>query len=1551
MSQWNLSVRLDGQGSGLARTLRRTASDARDASRDVAQLRRDISLLRQQARHPIRLRVRVDASNLRSDVQSALTTAGDGQGITARLSIDAGHLRDDVNAALTTASGQALSVRLDVDGAHLRDDVQNALTAATSGQGMRVRLDIDADHLRDDVNAALTAAGSGQGLGIQLTLTDPMQLRRDVNAAVRWAAQGHRINIPIGLADPMQLRRDVSAAVRWASMNQVINVRVRADTSSLGDLTNTLNAGGGSGGGDGLGGALNGLLLLAPAALPLLAGLSTYLAPLPGLFAAAVGPAAAFGIALSGQLEPLSQAADAEKKYQEAVRDHGKSSAEAMQAQMAYQQILADMPPEAQKAAIALSQLKSNFGAWSDEMSGFTMQPLTKGITVLDTLIPRLTPHVQTASAQLTRLVDVAGGAVQTPGFDRMADKFADFSNRQLDDMTDGVMHFLRVLSEGDIGNNGPIGAFMDYARENGPAAREALSAISAAVTTLVQGAAQAGPGLLTVVTALARLVAALPPELVGIIIQVAAGLKLLTLAGSGMAALAAGVGRVGAQIAALSATSAAAGGGLAGLSAAFASLGRAAKASIIVAGIAAVVLVLKGLSDIGKDAPPDVEKLTTSLGKLGQTGKVTGEALRSFGPDLDGLGESLRTLSRPSNLDKTQQFLTSLIGMDSTPVKDAKKDLDAVDKSLANLVQGGKGEIAAQAFDRIAAAMRKQGMSGKELRAQLDNYKSALADQKFEQELAAQSMGLFGQAALDTSAKLQAQKASADGLRQSIVALNDVNRAAGSAMSAFEQSIDDATAAAKEHASALTMRDGELDLGTQKSRDAEKVLSTLAANTDAAATAAREQGRSWEYVTGIQSKGRQAFIDAASAMGLSKSQAEALAASYLKIPDKKSTTLEMRTEDAVAGLNSVIAAIQKTPDAKSVTVSALTSDAVSMLEDLGFKVVRLKDGRFKVTAETGSAGASLDGVKAKRDGLRDKTLTINASTQATIASLEAVKAKVASTNGKTITMKAPTAEARAQLEALGFKIKNTKGKNVTISVPTGSQRANVGSLASAIAGLRNRSVTVTYTTVYKIKGSPGGPPSGTYYGSTAGRSADGNLYAPTRRMQRFAEGGMRENHVAQIAQPTYRMWAEPETGGEAYIPFASSKRPRSRAIAEETVRRLGGNPDEIQWNANGSVTDWRYDPTTGSLYSASDAGSAGNKTKKVKVKVKGKTTTKEVNYFDVGAVEKKLISAGKATAAWNRDLEKVAETAGGDVAEALASMGKDGVALTKKMANGSKKYIAEMSIALRNLAKTARASLTDYKVQLNHATGNQELFAKNLAKLAAQGFGDLAGQLAAQNDQAAQQLAASAASDSKKASAANTAAKRANNALTSDQVQSLVSIIAAVKTKTTGIHDVAASTGLGEDEIIATATKATSQIKTALGSRATRFLADLGKAQKGMAYANGGIRSGIYATKAGAVTFAEPSTGGEAYLPLGANKRRSAMPVLRDVASRFGVGLTDANAGRVVIIREQGPLIGSQTWQVSSGGNAEDTARKVDAHNGYQLRRLARGGVGARGE
>ncbi|WP_209284113.1 hypothetical protein, partial [Prescottella equi] len=54
-----------------------------------------------------------------------------------------------------------------------------------------------------------------------------------------------------------------------------------------------------------------------------------------------------------------------------------------------------------------------------------------------------------------------------------------------------------------------------------------------------------------------------------------------------------------------------------------------------------------------------------------------------------------------------------------------------------------------------------------------------------------------------------------------------------------------------------------------------------------------------------------------------------------------------------------------------------------------------------------------------------------------------------------------------------------------------------------------------------------------------------------------YAAGGI-EDHQAQIGNGRTRIWNEPETGGESYIPLAPSKRARSEAILRETARRFG---------------------------------------------------------------------------------------------------------------------------------------------------------------------------------------------------------------------------------------------------------------------------------------------------------------------------------------------------------------------------------------------------------
>jgi len=740
------------------------------------------------------------------------------------------------------------------------------------------------------------------------------------------------------------------------------------------------------------------LLSLAPAAIPVAASF----APIAAGAAGAGLAVAAFGAAVVPQIANLKDASAAQTKYSDAVQKYGQHSKQAITAQQQAAQVMAGMPKATQQAAAAYSNLKDEFKGFSDSTAKFTMAPVEHSFAVLGQIIPKLTPMVQGTSTQLDRLMKVAGGAVNTGAFDTLSKKVSDFANQSLKNATDGAIHFIRVMSEGNA--SGPMSQFMDYAREQGPAVKELFTNLVAATSNLAEGAAQAGPGLLSIVNALAKMAAAVPPELIGNLMQVYAAFKLIKLAGAGIAGAAGGIQSLATKIAALQAASAAAGGGLAGLKAAFLSLGTAAKATVIVAAIAAVAVVLSKLSDIGKEAPPNVDRMATSIANLGRTGKVSGEALRTFGSDLGGLADSLRTLSRPSNLDKTQQFLTSLVGMDSTPVKEAKEDLDSVDKALAGLVRGGKADLAAAAFDDVAKAMEKQGLTSKELKGKLDDYKSALADAALEAKLTAESQGLFGEQAQKTQTALDAQKASADGLRQSIQALNDAQRQGLGGMIGFEAAIDAAAKAAKDNAGALSMSHGVLDLNSEKARNAASALQDLADKTDGAAASARESGSSWETVNGIYSRGRDKLIESAQAMGLTGEQAAQLASQILQIPDKKTTTIDMRTEDAVSGLDSVIAALNKTPNAKSVTVNALTADAVSMLRSLGLTVKQLPDGRFTVTANTGTARSAIAAVQAARDGLKNKTISLSVRDQAS-ATARSIAAAIASIRSKTVTL------------------------------------------------------------------------------------------------------------------------------------------------------------------------------------------------------------------------------------------------------------------------------------------------------------------------------------------------------------------------------------------------------------------------------------------------------------------------------------------------------------------------------------------------------------------
>jgi hypothetical protein len=708
---------------------------------------------------------------------------------------------------------------------------------------------------------------------------------------------------------------------------------------------------------EGLGSAA---LMLAPALIPI----AVQAAPIAASLGAAAVALGAFGAAAAGQASAIGEAGEAEKKYREAIDEHGRSSKQAADAERAWLRQLSEMPPQTRVAATALSSLKDQYREWSDALAVNTMPVVTRGIHMLASLFPRLTPTVKGASRELMRMQDILAGGMQAPGFDQFMRNMARFSTGVLERANDALVRFMRTANTGAAA--GGASQFMEFVRANGPLVRDTLANLGQALRNILEAASNVGPGLLTVVNALAGLVAAVPPGAITAMLQLSLAIKAVRLAAAGMTAVSAAATAFAASVGQMRTAAAGATGVLPRLAAAIGAMSRATKVAVAGTGIGLLVIALSELADIGKQAPPDVDRLTSAFGRLGRSGQVVGEAAKAFGSDLSDLHEKVSALTDPSNAEKVQQWIVTLGGIgdwDSTPVKQAKEQIESIDTALANLVKEGRADLAAAALKRLTAEYGKGGRNTKDFTKNLDGYKEALADAKFEQQLIADSMGLFGEQAGRTSAKLNEQKASADGLRQAIQALNDVNRSALGGQIAFDAAIDAAAKAAKENAGALNMVGGVLDTNSPKAQAAASALNDLAAKTDEAAASARESGQSWTSVNAIYDRGRAALIKTAMQMGLTRAEAKGLAEQLLNIPDVK-TRVQMEKEDAQRGLEEFNAAVKKTPGAKSVTLNTLSKGAEAILESFGLKVKRLPNGKVTVTAQNGQALSAIKNVQ-----------------------------------------------------------------------------------------------------------------------------------------------------------------------------------------------------------------------------------------------------------------------------------------------------------------------------------------------------------------------------------------------------------------------------------------------------------------------------------------------------------------------------------------------------------------------------------------------------------
>lgn len=135
------------------------------------------------------------------------------------------------------------------------------------------------------------------------------------------------------------------------------------------------------------------------------------------------------------------------------------------------------------------------------------------------------------------------------------------------------------------------------------------------------------------------------------------------------------------------------------------------------------------------------VPKMGTALTELGQEGRAAGELTKQFGDDLGGLSDKVKELdSAGVRLNGTlSKFGVGVVSKPITEafsgVSDAKKDIDAIDKALADMASSGGAPLAAAAFERLTKGMDPATV--KAFKSQLNDWSGAKDGAKFTGELA----------------------------------------------------------------------------------------------------------------------------------------------------------------------------------------------------------------------------------------------------------------------------------------------------------------------------------------------------------------------------------------------------------------------------------------------------------------------------------------------------------------------------------------------------------------------------------------------------------------------------------------------------------------------------------------------------------------------------------------------------------------------------------------------------------------------------------------------
>lgn len=390
-----------------------------------------------------------------------------------------------------------------------------------------------------------------------------------------------------------------------------------------------------------------------------------------------------------------------------------------------------------------------------------------------------------------------------------------------------------------------------------------------------------------------------------------------------------------------------------------------------------------------------------------------------------------------------------------------------------------------------------------------------------------------------------------------------------------------------------------------------------------------------------------------------------------------------------------------KVPEPKAVKVKVSTEQG--SLNSLKSAINGIKNKNVTVTAKASSGDVS--GLKSKIDGIKAKSVTVTA--KASSANVSSLSRAISGVKDKTVNVKANASAAQSTVKAV---------QGVKISDKSFSINGNNGGALAAIRAVNATPVsnkTMTITTIRRTieQNNNGGFYVGGYQTFARG-GFDPKIAKAIKRTR-----GQSENRVAQIARGSdnYRVWAEKETGGEAYIPLAKAKRARSLQILEQVARHFGLS---IEKYANGGFNLGGNQVASGITTFASGGTTVKSAEKRVK-KAQDRYNDidrKKINKKRKEAAKKELEAAKKnLKAAQNREKEskKQADLTKKKNQEERAVLSSIGANLAAQFRPEKSPLNKEIS----GLRKEASKFISTYKKSRPKDAKQMEKVSKSLAK------------------------------------------------------------------------------------------------------------------------------------------------------------------------------------------------------------------------------------------